>query len=356
MSIPGSHDAMTFNVSDQVAFAAKSQDLNLRGQWNNGIRVFDFRVRNNGSSVNLYHNFISCNKTFDKSLEELIELVKEHKTSEGAILIIKTEGNDFADNTSSFSSLISWLVDMMTDLEINLSSTKLDQGKTLSYIKAIMERKLIYSDSLFIDFSPNITMGQLKGHIMVINRNDLDISNSLGARATGWDLNCKLYDTKTSTVLNVQDDWGEGKNQSEKEWYTAKYNKFNSLWEQSANTSAEDSTWYVNAASGYITELSIFPNYATAAEELYPAFTQTIQSKPNGHGIVLQDYSGCDRTCRISAKVTMSIALTTQVLPSFMGIRAKALRLALEGARKIASDDIVRGQQLTNAVIESNFQ
>lgn len=359
MSIPGTHDATTYNVSEPIAFGARCQDLNLSQQWDAGVRVFDLRIRQKNTlfykTVSMYHDFISCNMELKSVLNTIIEKVQRHKDTDGAILICKTEGNHFANKVGSFSSVVSWLIDFVSGIGLNFDTEKLNESETVARLYKMVD-EMIVQKGLLAEFKPDMTMKDLRGKILIINRNDMKPTDCYGPLASGWGANDKLTVTDASGTrtasLKVQDEYEPNKGESDDGYMARKRQAFIDMWNNSSKYAPN--TWVVNQPSGYVPDL-IFPDYATLAEKLYPYFIDAV-SQSSGRGMIIQDYAGVDKTCRISAKATGIYAIAALALPSWFGIREKALNGVLYLAKKISPDDQVMGNRLIKAVIDNNFK
>ena len=306
MVIPGSHDATTYGISSIMATFGQTQPLNLRQQWDCGARVFDLRVRNDWNQIRLFHNFIPCNMSLQEVASDIGSLVRSHPT-EGAIVIVKGEGNDASSGfieklKEIFETAYPNLPDAATQLNQIYSSSKLDEPYTIKKSSEILRRNTL------AEYHPDMTMGDLRGKILVIFRSDEDRSLTSAGYASGWDdyKTLSRYNGTESAVLRVQDDYGEGDEEGSEYYLTSKRNQFDLLWDASANAT-DKPTWYVNSASGYIWDLEgVLPNYYSMAQNCYPHFVEKIASHL-GRGIVLQDFTGVDSGTRKYESVIKTI-------------------------------------------------
>lgn len=362
MSIPGTHDATTYNVAEAISFGARCQDLNLSQQWDAGVRVFDLRMRQSAysgetaSNLNLYHDFIPCNLSLASALNTLVAKVQEHKDTDGAIIICKTEGNHYANKVGMFSGVLSWVIDFVSGVGLNFSSEKLNETETLLRYGVVVEN-LIVNQGLLAEFKPDMTMQDLRGKILIINRNDQPVEACYGAHASGWGSGKTLtaldgMENLQTAPLQVQDEYEPDENEGDDAYMRRKMLVFEDMWVNSYKYAPN--TWVVNQASGYVYDLA-FPDYATLAEKVYPTITEMVRQCP-GKGLILQDYAGVDKTCRLSAKVTAPFAITALAVPNCFGFREKALSSVLKLAKMVLPDDYVKGNQLVDAVISNNFR
>ena len=145
-----------------------------------------------------------------------------------------------------------------------------------------------------------MTMGDLRGKILVIFRSDEDRSLTSAGYASGWDDKGRTLSRNIGTesaVLRVQDNYGEGDEEGSLNYLNSKRYEFDELWDASANAT-DKPTWYVNSASGYVWDLKgVLPNYYAMAQDCYPHFVEMIVSHV-GRGIILQDFTGVNSGTR----------------------------------------------------------
>jgi hypothetical protein len=294
MVIPGSHDAGTYGIIGVLRAFGQTQMLNIDQQWNAGVRVFDLRVRDELSSIRLFHNFIPCNKFLSTVAKDLADLLRRHP-SEGAIIILKGEDNDTGNE---YAEMIRRVLQAgmlgLASVDLIFSTSPLHEEYAITQSHSILD-----SNCPLATYSPDMTMGDLRGKVLVINRSYADKKPTNGAYASKWEDNQKLssYDGRLSASLRVQDHYGEG-SEGPENYQADKEKQFVELWDASEKT-ADNATWYVHGASGYVWDhgLQPLPNYYLIAQNLYPKFITKV-SAHLGRGIVLQDFSGIDKGTR----------------------------------------------------------
>lgn len=294
MVIPGSHDAGTYGIIGVLRAFGQTQMLNIDQQWNAGVRVFDLRVRDELSSIRLFHNFIPCNKFLSTVAKDIADLLRRHP-SEGAIIILKGEDNDTGNE---YAEMIRRVLQAgmlgLASVDLIFSTSPLHEEYAITQSHSILD-----SNCPLATYSPDMTMGDLRGKVLVINRSDADKKPTNGAYASKWEDNQKLssYDGRLSASLRVQDHYGEG-SEGPENYQADKEKQFVELWDASEKT-ADNATWYVHGASGYVWDhgLQPLPNYYLIAQNLYPKFITKV-SAHLGRGIVLQDFSGIDKGTR----------------------------------------------------------
>lgn len=336
--IPGSHDATTYGIISYLSSFGQTQPLNLSQQWNCGARAFDLRVRYEKGNVRLFHNMIPCNMTLEDVASELNDLVKTHP-SEGAIVIVKGEGNDAenGDIQKIKSVLALAYPKLLEGIDVLYSSSDLDEPYTILRSSGILRD---YCD--LAEYHPDMTMGDLRGKILVIFRSDKDKSLTSAGYASGWDDKDRTllrYNGTESAVLRVQDNYGQGDDEGSSTYLAKKVRDFNELWDASEKA-ADKPTWYVNCPSGYVWDLEgVIPNYYSMAQSCYPKFVEKIASHM-GRGIVLQDFTGVNSGTRKYEDIIKTILVLRHTFGSLGEMFEKGFEKVKEFAKK-AVDTVV---------------
>lgn len=161
LSIPGTHDAATgegFIDGDTLAgnYIARTQELTLAKQWEVGIRAFDLRpdlaTDSLGmQSMTVFHGEFATNTSFSAVISMLRDSLRAHPT-EFAIIIMRHESSPNRESSH-------W-------------------ADRMDYILAL-------NSDLLVDFRPDITVGQLRGRILLLSRDKYD-SVPHGAFVEGW--------------------------------------------------------------------------------------------------------------------------------------------------------------------------
>lgn len=327
--IPGSHDAATYGIIGVLRSFGQTQMLNIDQQWNCGVRVFDLRVRDELATIRLFHNFIPCNKFLTTVAKDIADLLMRHP-SEGAIIILKGETNDTGNK---YAEMIRRIVQAgmlgLTAVDFIFSTSPLNEEYTITQSHSILK------NCPLARYNPDMTMGELRGRVLVINRSNADKNPTVDAYASKWEDHQKLssYDGRLSAVLRVQDHYGES-DQGPDKYQTEKEKQFIDLWDASEKP-ADNSTWYVHGASGYVWDhgLEPLPNYYLIAQNLYPKFITKISSHL-GRGIVLQDFSGIDKGTRDYEQAVKAYVVVKHTFEE----AAKAADTAMTVTRKIVKE------------------
>lgn len=156
MSLPGSHDSCTFNIATKSGYIdnpkrvyGTTQTLNLHQQFTSGVRVFDLRPM---YDLRIFHGTADCRMKLNEAIENLLKCLAENP-DEGIIVILNKESGDIDKYAGN---LIKWLYD---------------------FYKNDMPEKLNLEQIVpFVPFSSNLTMGQLRGKISIIFRDEISDS------------------------------------------------------------------------------------------------------------------------------------------------------------------------------------
>ncbi|MCL1971505.1 MAG: phosphatidylinositol-specific phospholipase C, partial [Endomicrobia bacterium] len=92
LSIPGTHDSGTKNVSN-LSIGARCQNHDIFRQLNDGIRFFDIRLKKSGDMLNLYHGIYSCSVNLGEVLVWFRYFLYANP-GETILMCVKKEGGD----------------------------------------------------------------------------------------------------------------------------------------------------------------------------------------------------------------------------------------------------------------------
>lgn len=272
MSIPGTHDAGTGNGFPEAyeyigELTARTQQLSIAEQWDAGIRAFDLRPRAVNGVLKIYHGITETKLTMEDALDDLVEKIQLYPT-EGAIIIMQNEGN------SSGWDLL------MKDL-----------------LKAYVD------NGLLIDFRPDLTMGDLRGHVVVLSRSVYDEEGKpYGGYIEGWP--GTLDSTPNPIEGNIKYNGGSSKVVIQ-DYYkdvvpATKNNSIGNLLQASDDSRKKgtvSNTLYVNHCSGYVpySVLNIVKAILQNAEATNAYASDIIESQTNMvTGLVMIDFAGVD--------------------------------------------------------------
>lgn len=153
VSFPGTHDSATGNGVGLASFS-QCQDISVAEQWAIGIRAFDFRPRVKNNYLNINHGISETKLRFDDALWLLRDSLKAHP-SEFAVIHC-------------------------------LYATSYDKEKE-KFAKLLQE--LLSRDDLkdfFISFRHGLKVGDMRGKILLLSRNDYAKSLYTGGFFNNW--------------------------------------------------------------------------------------------------------------------------------------------------------------------------
>lgn len=190
LSIPGTHDAAT---GDGTAFSiGRTQSLGLSAQWDLGIRAFDFRpgyrsVRVRAfkykNELHVYHGFIPTKTSFKAAVHTLMNKIDKNP-SEFAVVIMQFEnGSPFYNDRSVWNSLMS----------------------------EFLGSEELFPSRFRIDYRPDLTVGDLRGKILILSRDAYADEPITGGYISRWSFaeegttNARITSRIAEGVLGVQD-------------------------------------------------------------------------------------------------------------------------------------------------------
>lgn len=159
--IPGTHDAATgdgFLQDDAptAALVACTQEWSIGRQWTVGVRAFDLRpaVRTHADGREelwLYHGEFATRRSFGSVMRQLADSVSRHPT-EFAVVVMRHEAS---------------------------------ASRHEEHWAQLMDSCLASLGSVLMPFSPSLTVGQMRGHILVLSR-DSYAPVPQGGYVEGW--------------------------------------------------------------------------------------------------------------------------------------------------------------------------
>ena len=89
LSIPGAHDAASVSITSWPSYT-RTQDLDIAGLWNCGVRAFDLRPAFVNGTMGIYHDKYSANVAFMDTVNALLLALDKHP-GECAIILMRHE-------------------------------------------------------------------------------------------------------------------------------------------------------------------------------------------------------------------------------------------------------------------------
>lgn len=267
LSIPGSHDAATGNgftsgSSFLALFSGVTQSLSISAQWDAGIRAFDLRPSYNEDAdgrLKLYHGILETNVTLKSALQILIDKLKT-SPKEMSIVLLRHE-SESDNNSDLWSPAVSALLDEYDD-----------------YV---------------VTFNPDLTLGQARGKILILSRDNF--TSSKAGMISGWNHSENFSDQKKASisiarnraVLYVQDFY-------ECQTVERKLKAVETMLDYSTTYSSSN-TWIINHTSGYIGITGTNSNVLNLAKDVNSEVMDYLTTSEAGRtGIMLLDFAGVD--------------------------------------------------------------
>ena len=275
LSLPGSHDACTADgwyykdLGKLAEASAKTQDLTIREQLKVGMRVFDLRPErmHDGTSYVLRcsHGIMYTKLLVSDFFQQLKEFL--------------------AANPSEFCLLT---------VDLSATTDKAAWGKEFTELVSSAEFR-----SMFADFKPRLTVGEMRGHVLMLSCKEYAKQPVVGGFCYGW-LSKKGQKELmkghitgadgVETPLWVQDFWGkwsrEGKDEAVVNTLEAAVGR---------DMTAEKPAWVINFPSAYF-GLPLSDSYRENAVEANKVAAEWLSNHTGSVGIIYMDFAGMEKS------------------------------------------------------------
>ncbi len=295
LSLPGSHDACTTEGwYDQLLgmiyeMTAKCQDLTIAEQLKIGVRVFDLRPER------FY-------------VDESYELRCSHGIAFTNMLV--------ADFFRSLKTFLTANPSEFCVLTVDLSATSDKEAWGKEFTELITSSEF---EGLFADFKPRITVGEMRGRVLILSRIEY-AAKPIGGYCYGWvddpefEKQIKGHITGpdgTQTPLWVQDYWGQPTRDGKDEAVVR-------MLEAAAarDLTVERPAWVINFPSAYFS-LPLSDSYRENATYANVVTINWLENHDGPVGIIYQDFSGMDKSVSFSGEIlyeTAGMKLVGQVI------------------------------------------
>lgn len=251
ISLPGAHDAAAKNLS-----TGKTQDLDIAALWDAGVRAFDLRPNNN---LTLYHGAASTGVTMEQAFSAIEGKLAVDKNDFAFLLIKMEQAND------------AWPTTMANFLKQH--------------------------DANIVQYSPNMTLGQARGKIVVVTRDAIGGYTKAGYSGN-WNDNqawkeAYMEGKGVRETMRLQDNYDFNNDLS------AKATAITNMLDYSCGFN-DEAMWAVNFTSGYkknilgIGDNGGITDNAKASNKVALDYLNDPR-KPQGRtGIVFMDYAGVE--------------------------------------------------------------
>lgn len=266
LSIPGAHDAATSSCSSSgLSGSAHTQTYTIAQQLEHGVRMFDLRPVWDGSNMMIYHGIVNTKVKFNDALTTLCNFLDAHPKE--FLFVIMRHEDDIASSD--------------------------DKAKWPAQMKNCLNAKKQY----LIDYSPTLTVRDMRGKLLVMSRNTYD-DGPLGGYVNGGGDNGTLNKTLVGpsgaymnfTIQDMYDVAGSGQ-------LNQKVAAMKSLLDRSMGE--QEYRLYMNHTSGYSKKSSFLGiSYSTyegvqeCARTCNKAMIDYMQGKTGPMGFVMMDFAG----------------------------------------------------------------
>lgn len=258
LSIPGAHDAASSGITAWTSWT-RTQDRNIAELWNCGVRAFDLRPALVDGVLGIYHDKYSAHVSLLQVMQALVLALSKHP-GECAVVIIRHE--EEADGNNPL-----W---------------KDAMGACLDGFR-----------SSLVDYAPDLTLGDLRGKILVLSRSEY-AGGPVGGYVRGWSHSAQIASQKGASIVDpsgnafplwVQDYYHP--DGADDKWAVVK-----------GLLDAMDGTALViHHASGYVGTL---PDYRSNARDINAKMAEYLSQRRKPAGIVMMDFAGVERSRGVS--------------------------------------------------------
>lgn len=187
VNIPGSHDSSTSKKKmNMIANSVDAwvQTYSIMEQFEKGARYFDFRVgselvrcwlglgrramtkaeRSEVKELQMYHGPLCTNTPFIGSMEELAQRIRKDGT-EFVIINVQAEGESDGLWSSLNMEVQEWLFGKSDKSKMYAAAREQSMDIANRLMKEFSQK---YNDEIFIPYTPSLTVGQARGHIIIL--------------------------------------------------------------------------------------------------------------------------------------------------------------------------------------------
>ncbi len=264
LSIPGSHDAATSSCSSSgLAGSAHTQTYTIAQQLEHGVRMFDLRPAWDGSDMTIYHGIVSTKVKLSDALNTLCDFLDAHPRE--FIFVIMRHESDIESDAGKAE----WANQMA------------------SYLSA--------KQRFMIDYSPTLTVKEMRGKLLVMSRNAYN-GGPIGGYLNGGGDNSTFDRTLTGTsgaymTMSTQDMYDVAASGQLAQKVTAIQNMLD------RSMGEKEYRLFLNHASGYskkmpIIGVSTYEGVQECARTCNKAIIDYMKDKKGPMGFVLMDFAG----------------------------------------------------------------
>lgn len=275
VSIPGTHDTATGHGTTMDTYS-KTQEITIDQQLELGIRAFDFRPKVNGNILNAQHGIANCNITFNDAMKQIGTFLNEHPDEFIVLHLLYATGFDS------------------------------DKARYAELLNALFESEDLAGKA--IPFRRDLTVGEMRGKILVLSRDRYADEPYFGAFLENWSEEFENLsrrsriigasgDDMNSSKLFVQDRANtKGDNTKKTRFMT---NLLDFTTRHSINGDPANIVWAMNFLSSYSGSISTSSSYKQNATVFNKAVADYVSSDSytaGPTGMVMMDFVGVDET------------------------------------------------------------
>lgn len=248
LTLVGTHDAASMGCSLEMS---RCQSLGIAQQLEAGVRLFDLRP---GKNFDIYHGIDPTGVKFSEALTDMVDFLNENPT-QGCIVFIKNESGE-ADWGEGMSAELAQFADNM------------------------------------LKFKKGLTLGELRGKILVLSRDAYSGTIYGGFFSSGWpdntadgEVGIGSYQGESLETFYLQDQYNSDTEEAVKIASIKKY--------ADKAKSKSSGAWLCNHTSlAGFKILSFGSSPKDHAKNIHPEVVAYIDSKPGRLGIVMMDFAG----------------------------------------------------------------
>lgn len=282
VSIPGAHDAATGSgwaglnsvIGNQFA---KTQDLDMQALWDVGVRAFDLRPAVYKHHMNLNHGMVPTHLHFE---DVLLMMHKWLRANPSEFIIIHLLHAGDGDKV---------------------------KGAYETRLLEVLKHEELHS--CFADFRPDLRVGDLRGKMLILSRNQYQ-GTPVGGVFRNWTGSPDWHRQTLGRIVGARgkeskaymQDFSSTYADGALDWKVAAIRRMLDFSTTHHAKSADDVVWVLNFASAYSKVMKLFGRdisrsngYRHNASHTHAAFLDYLHTHPSGPtGIVLMDFAGVD--------------------------------------------------------------
>lgn len=136
VNILGTHDSLTYKINNYFSPFGKTQQLDLKSQYNVGARFFDLRFKKKNNELLAFHGIIDLGLNLTQVFDIFVDILKE----EGSFIILNIKEEDSPEKIDPESDILKYFIDRNKAEMVIFNS-----GETIPKISEI-QNKIFFSN------------------------------------------------------------------------------------------------------------------------------------------------------------------------------------------------------------------